>query len=121
MSSPVDRRSGKPLEPVTGNEAARRAVAAVWRQESAKIVAGVARLVRDLGLAEELAQDALVAEPALRRYPWAPAVRADLLLKLGRRAEAAAAFEQAVALTRNLRERALLLQRAAAASAAPPP
>ena len=43
------------------------AVAAVWRLESAKIVAGVARLVRDIGLAEELAQDALVA--ALEHWP----------------------------------------------------
>lgn len=44
-----------------------RAIAAVWRIESAKIVAGVARLVRDLGLAEELAGDALVA--ALETWP----------------------------------------------------
>ncbi|MFT3818624.1 MAG: sigma-70 family RNA polymerase sigma factor [Rubrivivax sp.] len=58
--------------------------------------------------------DALAAEPALRQYPWLPAVRGDLLLKLGRRAEAAAAFEQAATLTRNQRERELLLQRAAA-------
>jgi RNA polymerase sigma factor (sigma-70 family) len=38
-----------------------QAIDAVWRIESAKIVAGVARMVRDIGLAEELAQDALVA------------------------------------------------------------
>jgi RNA polymerase sigma factor (sigma-70 family) len=44
-----------------------QAVAAVWRRESARIVAGVARLVRDVGLAEELAQDALVA--ALEHWP----------------------------------------------------
>src|SRR5262245_46842519 len=44
-----------------------RAVAAVWRIESAKVVAGVARLVRDVGLAEELAQDALVS--ALEHWP----------------------------------------------------
>jgi predicted RNA polymerase sigma factor len=37
------------------------AIEAVWRIESAKIVAGVARIVRDVGLAEELAQDSLVA------------------------------------------------------------
>ena len=37
------------------------AIEAVWRIESAKVIAGVARLVRDVGLAEELAQDALVA------------------------------------------------------------
>ena len=67
MTPPVGRRTGNPQEEVTGNEAARRAVAAVWRQEAGKIVAGVARLVRDLGLAEELAQDALVA--ALEHWP----------------------------------------------------
>lgn len=44
-----------------------RAIEAVWRIESAKIIAGVARLVRDVGLAEELAQDALVT--ALERWP----------------------------------------------------
>lgn len=43
------------------------AIAAVWRIESAKIVAAVARLVREVGLAEELAQDALVA--ALENWP----------------------------------------------------
>lgn len=43
------------------------AIAAVWRIESARIVAGVARIVRDVGLAEELAQDALVA--ALEHWP----------------------------------------------------
>ena len=43
------------------------AIAAVWRIESAKIVAVVARMVRDVGVAEELAQDALVA--ALERWP----------------------------------------------------
>jgi RNA polymerase sigma factor (sigma-70 family) len=46
---------------------ARRAVDAVWRIESARIIAGLARLVRDVGLAEELAQDALVA--ALEQWP----------------------------------------------------
>ncbi|XYJ08308.1 RNA polymerase sigma factor [Telluria sp. B2] len=46
---------------------AAKAIGAVWRIESARIVAGVARLVRDLGLAEELAGDALVA--ALETWP----------------------------------------------------
>ncbi|MFI5447095.1 RNA polymerase sigma factor [Polaromonas sp. UC242_47] len=46
-----------------------QAIAAVWRIESAKIVAAVARMVRDIGLAEELAQDALVA--ALEHWPTA--------------------------------------------------
>jgi RNA polymerase sigma factor (sigma-70 family) len=44
-----------------------RAIDAVWRIESAKVIAGVARIVRDVGLAEELAQDALVA--ALEQWP----------------------------------------------------
>ena len=46
---------------------AHRAIEAVWRIESARIIAGLARLVRDVGLAEELAQDALVA--ALEQWP----------------------------------------------------
>lgn len=46
---------------------ARRAIDAVWRIESARVIAGVARIVRDLGIAEELAQDALVA--ALEQWP----------------------------------------------------
>ena len=44
-----------------------RAIDAIWRIESAKIIAGLARIVRDVGLAEELAQDALVA--ALEQWP----------------------------------------------------
>ncbi|HEV7905721.1 MAG TPA: RNA polymerase sigma factor [Pyrinomonadaceae bacterium] len=44
-----------------------RAVEAVWRMESAKLIAALARIVRDVGLAEELAQDALVA--ALEQWP----------------------------------------------------
>jgi RNA polymerase sigma factor (sigma-70 family) len=44
-----------------------RAIDAVWRIEQAKLIAGLARMVRDVGLAEELAQDALVA--ALERWP----------------------------------------------------
>jgi predicted RNA polymerase sigma factor len=50
-----------------GTAAAQRAVEAVWRLESARIIAGLAALVRDVGLAEELAQDALVA--ALEQWP----------------------------------------------------
>src|SRR6202051_33153 len=46
-----------------------RAIEAVWRIESARIIAGLARIVRDVGLAEELAQDALVA--ALEQWPRA--------------------------------------------------
>jgi len=53
-------------------------------------------------------------EPALRGYHLLPSVRGDLLWKLGRTAEALAEFERAAALTRNDRERSLLLERAAA-------
>jgi RNA polymerase sigma factor (sigma-70 family) len=49
------------------HSATHQAIAAVWRIESAKIVASVARMVRDIGVAEELAQDALVA--ALEHWP----------------------------------------------------
>ncbi|HXF58443.1 MAG TPA: RNA polymerase sigma factor [Candidatus Saccharimonadales bacterium] len=44
-----------------------RAIEAVWRIESARLIAGLTRIVRDVGLAEDLAQDALVA--ALERWP----------------------------------------------------
>ena len=46
---------------------AHRTIEAVWRIESARLIAGLARLVRDVGLAEDLAQDALVA--ALEQWP----------------------------------------------------
>ncbi|MEO5736724.1 MAG: RNA polymerase sigma factor [Variovorax sp.] len=57
--------------------------------------------------------DALVADGALRGYHLLPSVQGDLLAKLGRNAEACAHFKAAAALTRNARERALLLERAA--------
>ena len=58
--------------------------------------------------------DRLAAEPTLRAYHLLPSVRGDLLFKLGRHAEARGEFERAASLTRNLRERELLLGRAAA-------
>jgi RNA polymerase sigma-70 factor, ECF subfamily len=58
--------------------------------------------------------DKLTTEPALKAYHLLPAVRGDLLAKLGRFEEARAEFERAAALTRNARERKLLLGRAAA-------
>lgn len=61
--------------------------------------------------------DALAAEPALKEYHLLPSVRGDLLARLGRPAEARAEFERAASLTRNVRERDLLLKRAAEASA----
>ncbi len=59
--------------------------------------------------------DALAAEPALKTYHLLPSVRGDLLAKLGRCDEARAEFMRAAALTRNARERELLLERARAA------
>ncbi len=61
--------------------------------------------------------DALGDEPALRGYHLLPSVRGDLLKKLGRLAEARREFEKAASLTRNQRERTLLLARAAACAA----
>ncbi|HVW47191.1 MAG TPA: sigma-70 family RNA polymerase sigma factor [Solirubrobacterales bacterium] len=73
---------------------ARAAVEAVWRIESARLVAGLARLVRDVGLAEDLAQDALVA--ALETWPrtgvpdnpgaWLMATAKNRAIDLSRRA-----------------------------------
>jgi RNA polymerase sigma factor (sigma-70 family) len=56
--------------------------------------------------------DSLREEPSLRNYHLLPAVRADLLIKLGRPTEARTELERAASLTRNERERALLLERA---------
>jgi len=57
----------------------------------------------------------LVSEPSLKNYHLLPSVRGDLLSKLGRREEARAEFERAATLTRNVRERELLLARARSA------
>jgi RNA polymerase sigma factor (sigma-70 family) len=70
------------------------------------------------GPAEGLAlADQLLDEPLLRHYHLLPSVRGDLLARLGRRAEARAEFERAAGLTRNERERALLLARSRALAA----
>lgn len=52
---------------MSSREAVHQAIETVWRSESAKVIASVARVVRDVGLAEELAQDALVT--ALEHWP----------------------------------------------------
>lgn len=52
---------------MTSRDAVHQAIETVWRSESAKVIASVARVVRDIGLAEELAQDTLVA--ALEHWP----------------------------------------------------
>ena len=71
-------------------------------------------LSRAFGPAAGLALvDGLVDEPSLRTYHLLPSVRGDLLDQLGRHAEARHEFERAASLTRNARERAVLLGRAA--------
>jgi RNA polymerase sigma-70 factor (ECF subfamily) len=62
--------------------------------------------------------DALTAEPSLARYHLLPSVRGDLLARLGRYDEARADLERAASLTRNARERKLLLERAEACARA---
>jgi predicted RNA polymerase sigma factor len=56
--------------------------------------------------------DALISEPSLKAYHLLPSVRGDLLTKLGRYDEARVEFNRAASLTRNARERELLLERA---------
>lgn len=63
--------------------------------------------------------EALASDPALEAYHYLPAARGDLLEKLDRRAEARAEFERAAALTKNARERELLLERARACEGQP--
>jgi RNA polymerase sigma factor (sigma-70 family) len=60
--------------------------------------------------------DRLTSETSLQNYHLLPSVRGDLLAKLGRNDEARAEFERAAALTRNARERELLLERAASSA-----
>lgn len=64
--------------------------------------------------------DQLIDEPALASYHLLPAVRGDLLSKLGRFNEARQDLERAASLTNNARERTLLLERAAACGSVPP-
>ena len=60
--------------------------------------------------------DQLASEPALQHYHWLPSVRGDLLVRLGRNGEARGEFERAAEMTRNARERELLLARARGAA-----
>ena len=64
--------------------------------------------------------DTLIAEPSLQNYHLLPSVRGDFLAKLGRVDEARVEFERAASLTRNVRERELLLDRAAACTRGSP-
>src|SRR5262245_9414017 len=62
-------KAGPVAEPATDVSATHQAIDAVWRIESPRLIAGIARLVGDIGLAEDLAQDALVT--ALEKWPSA--------------------------------------------------
>ncbi|MGQ0569173.1 MAG: RNA polymerase sigma factor [Armatimonadota bacterium] len=63
--------------------------------------------------------DVLTSEPSLKRYHLLPSVRGNLLTRLGRFGEAHGEFKRAASLTRNARERALLLERAATCARGP--
>ena len=65
--------------------------------------------------------DPLVGHPSLNGYPYLPGVRADLLFKLNRFAEAKVEFEKAAALTKNASQKALLLEKAAGCGPAATP
>jgi RNA polymerase sigma-70 factor, ECF subfamily len=95
-------------------------IAALYQQLAAATPSPVVELNRAVavGMAQGPAAglalvDALRAEPSLERYHLLPSVRGDLLAKLDRLDEARAEFERAASLTRNARERTLLLERAA--------
>ena len=70
----------------------------------------------DVSASFQFLVDALTREPSLERYHLLASVRGDLLVKLGRFGEAKVEFEKAAGLTRNERERGLLLERAEASS-----
>jgi len=97
---------------VTASDA-HRAIDAVWRAVALAMAFGPATGLEVV--------DALVSEPSLESYHLLPSVRGDLLAKLGRFDEARAEFERAASLTRNQRERTLLLDRAAACARGSPP
>lgn len=67
MSDRTTRTGDKGREKVKSSPAINRSIDAIWRIESVKIIAGLARIVRDVGLAEDLAQDSLII--ALERWP----------------------------------------------------
>jgi RNA polymerase sigma factor (sigma-70 family) len=96
-------------------------IVALYDALAALVPSPVVELNRAVALAMEYGPavglelvDALTSEPSLKGYHLLPSVRGDLLAKLGRLDEARAEFERAASLTRNTRERKLLLARATA-------
>src|SRR5438552_19158062 len=67
VRSPSTRARDEAFAIETATAEAHRAIEAIWRIESARLIAGLARIVGDIATAEELAQDALVA--ALEQWP----------------------------------------------------
>ncbi|MBT2749119.1 MULTISPECIES: RNA polymerase sigma factor [unclassified Lysobacter] len=95
-------------------------IAALYQQLALRTPSPVVELNRAVALSMAFGPqagldlvDTLLDEPSMKHYHLLPTVRGDLLFKLGRREEARAEFERAAALTRNARERELLLSRAA--------
>ncbi|MFB9446425.1 RNA polymerase sigma factor [Dactylosporangium vinaceum] len=84
------------------------ALLALWPNPVVRLNRAVAVGFRDGPAAGLAALDALLSEPALAGYGYLAAARADFLRRLGRRAEAALAYEEALALTANEAERAFL-------------
>ncbi len=79
--------------------------------EPSPVVALNRAVAVSFALGPDAGLDALPHDPRLRTYPYLPATRADLLRRLGRPGEAAAAYEEALALTSNGAERAFLQRR----------
>jgi len=98
-------------------------IAALYAQLATLMPSPVVELNRAVAVAMEAGPqagldlvDALTAEPSLKNYHLLPSVRGDFLHKLGRFDEARGEFERAASLTRNERERTLLLRRARASA-----
>lgn len=107
----------------TGSETDWARIAALYGDLVQLVPSPVVELNRAVAMAMALGPavgielvDALTSEPSLKNYHLLPSVRGDLLSKLGRLDEARVEFERAASLTRNERERALLLERAAASA-----
>lgn len=105
----------------TGDETDWRRIAALYAALAQITPSPVVELNRGVAVAMAFGPaaglqvvDAVAAEPSLKNYHLLPSVRGDLLMKLGRYEEARAEFQRAASLTRNARERQLLLERAAA-------
>ncbi|HET7622674.1 MAG TPA: RNA polymerase sigma factor [Gemmatimonadaceae bacterium] len=110
----------------TAEETAWRRIAALYEALATVAPSPVVELNRAVAVAMAFGPEAgleiadrLTSERALSSYHLLPSVRGDLLFKLGRKEEARAEFERAASLTRNARERTLLMERAEACGGTP--